>query len=213
MKNWGAEQFSSDVYGRNIWGSPTNSNADFAWLQHMVASMDKKTGRVAVVLPQGVLFRSGKEGEIRRQLILSDKLDCVITLVNNLFYGAGVSACILLLNNAKPESHKGKVCLIDASGIFTAQRAKNVLSDADVDAIFELYAGYDDVIERAKVVSTDDLAAKDYTLQVNSYIEKRVVQGVSPLEVKRDFYAALEAVEVAEARLYDLLVKGGYIHE
>jgi type I restriction enzyme M protein len=213
LKNWGADQFSSDVYGRNIWGSPTDSNADFAWLQHMVASMDKKTGRVAVVLPQGVLFRSGKEGEIRRQLILSDKLDCVITLVNNLFYGAGVSACILLLNNSKPESHKGKVCLIDASGIFTAQRAKNILTETDVDTIFELYAGYEDVIERAKVVSIDDLAAKDYTLQVNSYIEKRVVQGVSPQEVKHDFYAALESVDAAEARLYELLVKGGYIHE
>lgn len=135
LKNWGAEQFSSDVYGRNLWGSPTDSNADFAWLQHMVSSMDKKTGRCAVVLPQGVLFRSGKEGEIRKKLILSDKLDCVITLVSNLFYGAGVSACILLLNNNKPESHRGKVCLIDGSGIFTAQRAKNILSDTDTETL------------------------------------------------------------------------------
>lgn len=213
LKNWGAEQFSSDVYGRNLWGSPTDSNADFAWLQHMVSSMDKKTGRCAVVLPQGVLFRGGKEGEIRKQLILSDKLDCVITLVSNLFYGAGVSACILLLNNSKPDSHKGKVCLIDASGIFTAQRAKNILSDADVATIFDLYTDYNDVMERAKVVALEDMATKDYTLQVNSYIEKRVAESVSPAQVKHDFYAALDAVDAAEARLYDLLVKGGYVHE
>ena len=213
LKNWGAEQFSSDVYGRNLWGSPTDSNADFAWLQHMVSSMDKKTGRCAVVLPQGVLFRSGKEGEIRKKLILSDKLDCVITLVSNLFYGAGVSACILLLNNNKPESHRGKVCLIDGSGIFTAQRAKNILSDTDTETLFGLYVGYTDVVERVKIATLEDMAAKDYTLQVNSYIEKLVVEGASPQQVKHDFYVALEAVDAAEAKLYDLLVKGGYIHE
>jgi type I restriction enzyme M protein len=67
LKAWGAEQFSSDIHGRNIWGSPTDSNADFAWLQHMVASMDAKKGRLAVVLPQGVLFRGGREGEIRKR--------------------------------------------------------------------------------------------------------------------------------------------------
>ena len=128
LKNWGAEQFSTDIYGRNIWGSPSDSNADFAWLQHMVKSMDSKNGRCAVVLPQGVLFRGGKEGEIRKQLILSDKLESVITLVGNLFYGAGVSACILLLNNHKAESHKGKVYLIDASNIYTARRAKNIMT-------------------------------------------------------------------------------------
>ncbi|MEA4971511.1 MAG: N-6 DNA methylase [Candidatus Pelethousia sp.] len=213
LKNWGAEQFSSDIYGRNIWGSPTDSNADFAWLQHMVKSMDKKTGRCAVVLPQGVLFRSGKEGDIRKQLILSDKLDCVITLVSNLFYGAGVSACILLLDNNKPDNHKGKVCLIDGSGIFTAQRAKNILSDADVETLFGLYTDYEDVLERAKIVTIKDLADKDYTLQVNSYIEKRIEESVSPEEVKRDFFGALEAVHAAEDRLYELLVMGGYIHE
>ena len=213
LKNWGADQFSSDVYGRNLWGSPSDSNADFAWLQHMVKSMDKKNGRCAVVLPQGVLFRSGKEGDIRRQLIISDKLECVITLVNNLFYGAGVSACILFLNNNKPANHRGKTCLIDASGIFTAQRAKNMLSEADVDTIFAYYRAYEDVVERVKVVSIEDMAAKDYTLQVNSYIEKRIVEGISPEEVKRQFFSALEAVDEAEERLHDLLVKGGYVNE
>ena len=68
LKNWGAGQFASDIHGRNLWGCPTDSNGDFAWLQHMVKSMDEKNGRLAVVLPQGVLFRSNKDGEIRKQL-------------------------------------------------------------------------------------------------------------------------------------------------
>ena len=120
LKAWGAEQFSSDIYGRNIWGSPTDSSADFAWLQHMVKSMDKDNGRCAVVLPQGVLFHGGKEGEMRKQLVESDKLEAVITLVSGVFYSTGVSACILILNNSKVAEHKGKVCLIDASKIYTA---------------------------------------------------------------------------------------------
>lgn len=213
LKSWGADQFASDIYGRNIWGCPSNSNADFAWLQHMVKSMDVKTGRCAVVLPQGVLFRSGKEGEIRKQLILSDKLDCVITLVGNLFYGAGVSACILLLNNKKPANHKGKICLINASTTFTAQRAKNTLNAANVEEIFKLYTDYVDIPELVKVASIEEIAAKDYTLQVNSYIEKHVQESTSPYEVKQNFFNALDAVTAAETKLYDLLAKGGYINE
>lgn len=86
----------------------------------MVASMNKENGRCAVVLPQGVLFRStGKEGEIRKALIESDKLECVITLVGGVFYSTGVSACILLLNNNKEHTHKGRICLINAESIYT----------------------------------------------------------------------------------------------
>lgn len=213
LKNWGAEQFASDVYGRNIWGSPSNSNADFAWLQHMVKSMDAKTGRCAVVFPQGVLFRSGKEGKMRKELILSDKLDCVITLVGNLFYGAGVSACILLLNNNKPENHQGKICLIDASKIFTAERAKNTLKTQNIEEIFRLYTDYADVPELVKIATSEEIAAKDYTLQVNSYIERLVQESTPPHEVKENFFKALDAVAEAENKLYDLLVKGGYIND
>ena len=74
MEKWGAGQFESDQFGRNMWGCPSDSSADFAWLQHMIKSMDPKTGRCAVVLPQGVLFHSGKEGNIREQLVRSVKL-------------------------------------------------------------------------------------------------------------------------------------------
>lgn len=213
LKSWGAEQFSSDIYGRNVWGSPSDSNADFAWLQHMVKSMSLKNGRCAVVLPQGVLFRGGKEGNIRKELILSDKLDCVITLVGNLFYGAGVSACVLLLNNKKPAKHNGKICLINASTTFTAQRAKNTLNVENVEEIFKLYTNYIDVPELVKVASIDEIAAKDYTLQVNSYIGKSIQEGISPYEGKQNFHKALDAVGRAEAKLYDLLAKGGYINE
>lgn len=213
LERWGADQFASDIYGRNIWGSPTDSSADFAWLQLMVKSMDRKNGRCTVILPQGVLFHGGKEGEIRRQLIISDKLDGIITLVGGLFYGAGVSACILILNNNKPASHRGKVCLVDGSGIYTAKRAQNIMTDEDVETAFKLYLDYTDVVEKAKVVTIEEIQTKDYTLSVNSYIEKKAQKTVDTTEIRRQFFAALEDVREAEERFKQLLVEGGYISE
>jgi type I restriction enzyme M protein len=210
LKAWGAGQFSSDIYGRNLWGSPTDSNADFAWLQHMVKSMDAKKGRLAVVLPQGVLFRGGKEGEIRKRMIESGKLEYVITLVSGVFYSTGVSACILVLNNNKPSAHVGKVCLVDASKIYTAQRAQNIMTEEDVNDVFKLCADYSDALEKAKVVNLDDLRAKDHTLSVSAYIEKAAKEIISPAEVRANFADALAVAKAAETRLTELLAKGGY---
>ena len=213
LKNWGADAFASDIYGRNIWGCPTDSNADFAWIQHMVKSMDKKNGRAAVIMPQGVLFHGGKEGEIRKQLIESDKLEAVITLVGGLFYGAGVSACILVMNNNKAVVHKDKVLLIDASKIYTPLRAQNIMTDENVEEAFSLFTGYEDIIEKAKVVTRQEIAEKDYTLAVNSYIEKVAQETVDPVEVRREYFAAVEAVKEAENHLRELLVKEGLLNE
>lgn len=213
LKSWGADQFSSDVYGRNLWGSPTNSSADFAWLQHMVKSMDKNNGRCAVVLPQGVLFHGGREGEIRKQLIESDKLECVITLVSGLFYSTGVSACILILNNNKPADHRGKVFFIDASNIYTAQRAQNIMTESNVEEVFNLFKDYEDVVEKAKKAEIEDIRAKEYTLSVNSYIEKAPQETICPEEVKKAFLLALDDAIAKEENFKRLLIEGGYINE
>jgi type I restriction enzyme M protein len=210
LKAWGADQFSSDVYGRNLWGSPTNSNADFAWLQHMVRSMDAKNGRLAVVLPQGVLFRGGKEGEIRKKMIESDKLEYVITLTSGVFYSTGVSACVLVLNNNKRPAHVGRVCLVDASQIYTAQRAQNIMTEENIAEVYKLCDHYQDVTEQAKIVTLDDLRAKDHTLSVSIYIEKAAKETVSPEAIRADFADALASMKTAETRLTELLTKGGY---
>ena len=213
LSKWGADQFSTDVYGRNIWGCPTDSNADFAWLQHLVKSMDPKTGRCTVILPQGVLFHGGKEGEIRQKLIESDKLEAVITFVGGLFYGAGVSACTLVLNNNKPAERKGKVILIDGSTLYTAQRAQNIMTDENVEAAYKLYADYQDVIDLAKVVTIEEIAAKDFTLSVNSYIEKTQQEVVDPAVVRQRYFDAVEEVRAAEDSLLELLRKEGLLNE
>ena len=213
LKNWGSEQFSSDIYGRNIWGCPTDSNGDFAWLQHMVKSMNPKTGRCAVVLPQGVLFRNGKEGEIRRQLVESDKLEAIITMASGVFYSTGVSACILFLNNDKAVSHRGRICMIDGSGIYTPQRAQNIMTEEDIQTVFDYYTAYEDVIEKVKIVTIADIKEKDYSLAINNYIEKKEQETVPPEEIRRQYFEAYDEMIEAEERMRELLLKGGYISE
>ena len=213
LKHWGAAAFEHDKYGRNIWGSPSNSNADFAWLQHMVASMDKKHGRVAVVLPQGVLFRTGKDGKMRKKLVDSDLLEAVITLKGGIFYGAGVSACILFLKREKSKNHIGRVCMIDASEIYTPQRAQNYMSEDDIAAVYKLYTDYQDVIERCKIVTLKDIKDKGYTLSTNVYIEKKPVPITPPSVVRDRYYASYKRAMEYEKRLRELLKEGGYIDE
>ena len=210
---WGAAQFESDIYGRNFWGSPTDSSADFAWLQHMVKSMDKDSGRCAVILPQGVLFHSGKEGEMREKLVRSDKLEAVITLASGVFYSTGVSACILFLNNKKEHNHKGRICLIDGSEIYTPQRAQNIISSENVDALYKLYMDYEDVIEKCKIVTIDDIERGDFELTVKKYIEQKKQEVVPHKIVVKKYYEALAAMQEAEQKMKKLLVEGGFIDE
>ncbi|MES8983969.1 N-6 DNA methylase [Listeria innocua] len=213
QKKWGADKFETDKYGRNIWGAPTDSNADFAWLQHMVKSMDRVDGKAAVVLPQGVLFHEGKAGEIRKKLIKSDLVEAVISLTSGVFYGTTVSACIIFLNNNKEESHKGKICLIDATDIYTPKRAQNVMEETDIQEVFSLYESYKDVLEKCKIVTQAELKESEYTLSVNAYIDQKIEKMISPEEVKRNYYSALNRVKQAEKKVMDLLIEGGRINE
>ena len=213
MEKWGSAQFESDQYGRNIWGCPSDSSADFAWLQHMIKSMDPKNGRCAVVLPQGVLFHSGKEGTIREQLVRSDKLEAVITLASGVFYSTGVSACILFLNNKKTNAHKGRICLIDGSEIYTPQRAQNILSKKNVAELYKLYIDYEDVIEKCKIVTIADVEKGGFELSVKKYIEQKAKEVVPHAKVLKAYYDALMKVQQSEDKMRELLIKGGYISE
>jgi type I restriction enzyme M protein len=99
---------------------------------------------------------------------------------------------------------------VDASRIYTAQRAQNIMTEENVNEVYKLCADYRDVIEKAKVVTLDDLRAKDHTLSVSVYIEKAASETISPAEVRADFANALANAKTAETRLIELLVKGGY---
>jgi len=205
LEKWGSVEWSNDKYGRNIWGTPSDSCGDYAWIQHMIKSMASGNSRMAVVMPQGVLFRGGEEGSIREKLVKSDKIEAIVTLGDKLFYGTGLSPCFLILRNLKPAEHSARVLMIDATKILTQKRAQNILIEADVDRIYELYRNYEDVEDFAKVVTLDDIAQKEYNLSPNRYVDyhKEDVRPYS--EVLEEFKAAVQAVKEAEYEFVKLM--------
>ncbi len=210
LSNWGAKQFSSDPYGRNIWGTPSDSNADFAWLQHMVSSMKEKTGRCAVILPQGILFHKGKDLEMRNKLLQLDIIETIIILVKGVFFATNVTACILLLNNNKKTEHKNKICLIDASKIYTAKRAQNIMTEKNIEDVFKLYEDYVDVPGKCKIVNLEDI---DDTLVPKNYIDMGKVEGIDYKKIYEDYVKEYNNMTKLEEKTEKILKEGGFLNE
>ena len=205
LEKWGSVEWSSDKFGRNIWGTPSDSCGDYAWIQHMIKSMGPGNSRMAVVMPQGILFRGNEEGNIRKKLVESDKVEAVVTLGDKLFYGTGLSPCFLIIRNLKPAEHSARILMIDATKILTQKRAQNILSQEDVDRIFQLYTDYKDVEDYAKVVTLDDVKAKEYNLSPNRYVDYHK-EAVKPYaEVLAEFKSAIQAVKDAEAEFIRIM--------
>ena len=113
IKKWNREAWQSDPWGRNFLGTPPQGRADYAFFQHILKSLDPKTGRCAILFPHGVLFRN-EEAEMRRKLVESDLLECVLGLGPNLFYNSPMEACVVICRTQKPIARRGKVLFIDA---------------------------------------------------------------------------------------------------
>ena len=135
LKEWGREIWEADPWGRAFSGLPPESYGDYAWVQHMVASMAHGHGRMAVVLPQGALFRKGAEGRIRQALLEHDLVEAVIGLAPNLFYGTSLAPAVVVLRRTKPAERKGKVLIVDASRLFRKGRAQNFLDPEHAEQI------------------------------------------------------------------------------
>ena len=103
--------------------------------------------------------------------------------------------------------------MIDGSGIYTPQRAQNIMTEADIQTVFDYYIAYEDVIEKVKIVTIVDIREKDYSLAINNYIEKKEQETVPPEEIRRQYFEAYDEMIEAETRMRELLLKGGYISE
>ena len=212
LEAWGRELWESDPWGRAFAGLPTDSNADMAWVQHMVASMAPGTGRMAVVLPQGALFRSGVEGQIRQHLLKAHLVEAVIGLAPNLFYGTGLAACVLVLRRHKPPARQGKVIVIDASSLFRRGRAQNVLEPEHASQIHGWVSAFEDVEDRARVVGLDEIEQEGWTLNISRYVLPPIGADIPPLpEAVAAFKDALAKCREAEDHLRKVMVEGGWL--
>lgn len=211
LKEWGHKQWSrGDKYGRDKYGCPPPSYGDLAFVQHMVASL-KSDGKLGVVLPHGILFRGGAEGKIREALLKDDMVEAIIGLASNLFYGAGIPACIMIINKSKPKEHKGKVIFINGSKIYKGGKAQNFLTEENVDRLAKGFHDYKDEDRFTRVVDIDEIAKNDYNLHIPYYVpdldEEKVIDVSLELVKLNDLRAERDK---AEAEILTHLKELGY---
>jgi type I restriction enzyme M protein len=210
LERWGEEVWASDPFGRNFAGVPPRKSGDYAWVQHMVRSMHARTGRMAVVLPHGALFRMGVEGQIRRRLLEMDLLEAVIGLGPNLFYGTGLAACILVMRAGKMPARRKQVLFIDASRLFRRGRNQNTLEPEHADRIYELYRDYDSVEGLARLATLDEIERNDWNLNIPRYVELAAEsETVSVKDAMASLKESLKSAYAAEERLRSLLREAG----
>lgn len=170
INEWDREAFTNDKYGRNFLGVPPQGRADYAFIQHIIKSLKKNSGRCAILLPHGVLFRR-EERSIREQLVKNDLVECVIGLGAGLFYNSPMEACILICRIKKPAECRGRVLFINAVNEVTKNRAECYLDDAHIQKIANVYAEFADVVNFAKVATIKEVDLNAYSLNLKLYVQ------------------------------------------
>jgi type I restriction enzyme M protein len=217
---WNQDQYDEsfyehDEYGRFAAGIPSKSSADWAWVQHMLASLNA-TGRAAIVLDTGAVSRgsgsksSNKERDIRRALVEVDVIEGVVLLPENLFYNTTAPGIILLLNRHKPAERKAQFLLINASTYFVKEKPKNALTDAGIAAVAETYRAWATREKLSRVVTLDEIRAADYNLSPSQFVEVNDrVQHRPLVDILADLAVARAERERADAELAGVLAKLG----
>ncbi len=169
VKKWNIDL--EETYDRFTgFGMPPEGCADYAFLLHMLKSMDPDHGRAAIILPHGVLFRGGQEELIRKNLIKKGYIEGIIGLPANLFYGTGIPACIIILDK-KDASYRKSIFIIDASKNFVKDGNKNKLREQDIKKIIDTYSGRIEEEKYSKNVSIENIEAEEYNLNIIKYVD------------------------------------------
>ncbi len=169
VKRWNQAKWMNDAYGRNIWGTPPQGCADYAFQQHIIKSLKPGTGRCVVLWPHGVLFRDAESG-IRKKMIEADIVDAVIGLGKNLFYNSSMESCLLVCRMKKPKERKGKIIFINAINELRIDRTNAWLEPQHIKKINEAYWKFKDVDGFTKVMSKEDVLNNNGALSLQLYV-------------------------------------------
>ena len=186
LEKWGHESAEKDVFGRFERGVPPRTKADYAFILHMIASMKPESGRMAVVVPAGVLFRGGREAMIRRRLIEENLLEAVIGLPEKLFYGTGIAAVILFFRSRKTDSN---ILFIDAHCDCEVGKGQNLLREQDIERILHTFHARENVVNFAHLASMQEVVNNHYNLNIPRYIlvhEPEEEVDLAQLRLERD---------------------------
>ena len=212
LKNWGAENADTDTFKRFWRGVPPKSKGDYGFITHMIEIAKRQSGRVAVIVPHGVLFRGGSEGRIRQKLIEENLLDAVIGLPANLFTTTGIPVAILVFDRSReeggPNEARKDVLFIDASKEFTPGKTQNLLEDQHIEKVLAAYAAREFVDKFAYVATPEEIAENDYNLNIPRYVDT-----FEP-EEEIDVAAVQKEINAIEAELADVRSRmAGYLKE
>jgi len=199
IKKWNREAWASDPWGRNFLGTPSQGRADYAFFQHILKSLDPKTGRCAILFPHGVLFRN-EEADMRRKLVEADLLECVLGLGPNLFYNSPMEACVVICRAKKPAARRELVLFIDAVKEVTRERANSSLKAEHQAHILAAYKAFDDEPGFAWVASIEALRENLYNLSIPRYV-RPVGNGGNGNGDGQDLKSAWKAFE-ADGRVF-----------
>lgn len=204
INQWDRDAFETDKYGRNFLGVPPQGRADYAFLQHIIKSLDPETGRCAILFPHGVLFRN-EENEMREKLIKSDVVECIIGLAANLFYNSPMEACIMICRMKKRPERRGQILIINAVNEVERKNAQSSLKKEHIEHIANAYESYKDEPEFAKVITIEDTAKNNYSLSIPLYVKAQAIkENVDDRSVQEKYDSWKEAsAEMNES--FDLL--------
>ena len=215
QKEYNDAFYANDSYGRFTYGVAPSSSADWAWVQHILASL-KATGRAAIVLDTGAVSRgsgskqTNRERDIRKAFVENDLIEGVILLPENLFYNTSAPGIILLLNCNKPAERKGQTLLINLSQYFISEKPKNVLTDEGVDAAAEVYGAWESREKLSAVITLEDAQKTDYNLSPSQFVDVGDKVEHRPIpEILADLTEARITREKADKALDDLLIQLG----
>lgn len=212
-KIWGHEVWENgDPFGRDQYGCPPRGYGDFAFVQHMIASL-KNDGMLGVVVPHGVLFRGGAERRIRESLIKADAIEAVIGLAPNLFYGAGIPAAILIIRKQRPVQRHGHIVFINGEATFAQGTAQNSLTEQNVQTLAHAFRAFSDIEKLARVVATDEIEKNDFNLSISRYVQTDADAEAS--DVKAEVAKLRDLVsrrDDAEAAMFEHLKRLGYVN-
>ena len=171
IKTWNREAFMNDKWGRNFLGTPPQGRADYAFFQHILASMDKTTGRCAILFPHGILGRD-EEKDVRKNLVEKDLIECVIGIGRNLFYNSPMEACVIICKSNKEPEKKGRTLFIDAKDLVTRKNAESYLEPSHINKIVDAYRLYDNLPGFAGVASKEEILHNESLLSIALYVNK-----------------------------------------
>lgn len=208
IKTWNREAFMNDKWGRNFLGTPPQGRADYAFFQHILASMDDKTGRCAILFPHGVLFRK-EESDIRYNLLKKDLVECVIGIGRNLFYNSCMDACVIICRKNKPNNRKDKILFIDAKNEVTRKNAESYLEPHHIEKIAGAYQSFISQEGFCSVVENNDVLNNNAKMSVALYVKNNSFaneESIDPEEAIEEWNSQSEILNCELDRLLNCFV-------